>query len=59
MRRLYRHVLAFFRLDLDAVCDLSLQMGPYDYHDFDDDFLGEPCHFVYLQCRRCGKLFMM
>ncbi len=57
MRRLWRWFLARFRLDLDAVCDESLRMGPVDYHDYPDSIEGEPWHFCTLTCKRCGKPF--
>lgn len=58
VRRLWRRFLAWSRLDLDAVCDLSLRMGEADYHDYPDDWHGQPEHFTRLQCRRCGKEFL-
>lgn len=54
---LWRWFLARFRLDLDAVCDMSIGLGPVDYHDYPDSFEGEPYHFTTLTCRRCGKEF--
>lgn len=58
MRRFWRWFLAFFRLDMDAVCELSAGRGLYDdYHDYPDDIFGEPYHFTTLQCVRCGKKF--
>ena len=49
--------MAWTRIDLDAVCDLSLGMGEIDYHDYPDSFEGEPWHFATLTCKRCGKRF--
>ncbi len=50
--------LARFRLDLDAVCEMSQGKGLYDdFHDYPDDATGQPCHFVALVCNRCGKQF--
>lgn len=61
MRRLIRRLKAFFRLDLALVCELSRGMGNFDYHDYPDDYpddiIGEPWHFGYLTCKRCGKKF--
>lgn len=51
--------LAFFHLDNEAVCRLSEGLGPRDYHDYDDDEMGVPAHFVTLRCRRCGKEFII
>lgn len=59
LRRRWRTFLAWTRLDLDAVCDASLRCGLVDYHDYPDDWHGEPWHFVPLQCRRCGKVFVL
>jgi hypothetical protein len=53
--RLWRRFLAFYRLDLAAVCEMSC--GKRDYHDYPDDEHSEPWHFVELTCRRCGKKF--
>ena len=55
--RFTRWFLAYFRLDLDAVCELSRGMGDHDYHDYVDDIHGQPDHFVHLTCIRCGKKF--
>lgn len=58
IRRLWRWLLARFRLDLQVVCEESAGMGPCDYHDGPDDKLGFfLCHMVDLQCMRCGKMF--
>lgn len=60
MRRLWRWVQARFRLDLDAVCELSRGRGHHDdFHDYPDDIVGTPCHFVVMTCKRCGKNFCM
>lgn len=59
LRRLYRRFLAFWRLDLQVVCEESASMGDYDYHDYDDDVHHEPWHFIHLTCGRCGKKFMI
>lgn len=57
--RMVRKFKARFRMDLRIVCEESAEMGPYDYHDYRDDVYGEPCHFVMLTCKRCGKPFLM
>ena len=59
-RKLWRWFLARFRLDLRVVCEESAGRGlADDYHDFPDDVLGTPAHFVTLKCKRCGKEFTM
>jgi len=58
MRRLWKWFLARFRLDMDAVCEMSRGRGLCDdFHDYPDDEYGEPDHFVTLTCKRCGKEF--
>jgi len=52
--------LARFHLSELAVCEMSKGLGPADdYHDYPDDVLGTPCHFVTMRCKRCGKEFTM
>jgi hypothetical protein len=55
MSRFIHWFKAFFRIDLEAVCDLA-KYG-YDYHDYPDDESGSPDHFTILKCKRCGKEF--
>ena len=60
MKRLRLWLLAFFRLDLNAVCEMSRGLGLYDdFHDYPDadrpDLI--PWHFTELTCKRCGKRF--
>ena len=57
IRRFLKWIGARFRLDLDAVCELSRGRGLNDYHDYPDSEHGEPWHFVTLKCKRCGKEF--
>lgn len=58
MRRLWRWLLARFRLDLQVVCEESAGRGLHDdYHDYPDSIEGEPWHFIPLTCKRCGKEF--
>jgi hypothetical protein len=58
LRRFWRWVQARYRLDMEAVCELSKGKGPVDFHDYPDDEHGSfMCHMVDLQCKRCGKLF--
>lgn len=60
IRRLRRWFLARFRLDLGLVCEMSRGRGLHDdFHDYPDDILGEPWHFGELECRRCGKKFVI
>ena len=60
VKRLWRWFLARFRLDLDAVCEMSVGLSPHaDYHDYPDDPIGEPWHFVSHKCKRCGKEFFI
>lgn len=56
-KNLWRRFLAFYRLDLDVVCEMSHGKGLVDYHDYPDDIHGKPYHFVTLTCKRCGKAF--
>jgi hypothetical protein len=57
---IWRWFLARFHLNLRVVCEESARYGPHDdYHDYPDDVLGEPAHFVALHCRRCGKEFFI
>lgn len=58
MSRLWKWFLAFFRLDDDAICEMSIGLPRYaDYHDYRDDIDGYPDHFSTLKCKRCGKEF--
>jgi hypothetical protein len=58
MKRIWRRFLAYWRLDLKAVCEESAGRGLYDdYHDYPDGIAGEPWHFYTHTCRRCGKGF--
>lgn len=60
IRRYWRWIQARFRLDLEVVCELSRGRGLLnDFHDFPDDIVGTPCHFVTMTCKRCGKQFGM
>lgn len=58
MTRLRLWFLAFFRLDLNVVCEMSRGRGFYDdYHDYPDSEDGIPWHMTELKCKRCGKEF--
>ena len=55
MRQWLRRFLAFYRLDLKAVCEQST--GARDYHDYPDGDPPSPMHFYTYRCVRCGKEF--
>ena len=55
LKRFWRRFLAFHRLDLRAVCEMSC--GKRDYHDYPDNDPPVPMHFHEMTCRRCGKKF--
>ena len=56
MAGIWKWFLAKFHLSDAAVCELSAGRGPWeDYHDYPDDIIGTPSHFVELTCKRCGK----
>lgn len=57
IRRAWRWFLAWTRIDLDLVCELSREKGYVDFHDYPDSVEGEPWHFIALTCKRCGKQF--
>lgn len=46
---------AYLRLDLQAVCDMSV--GDAEYHDYPDSTEPYPWHFYIHTCSRCGKNF--
>ena len=60
MTRLWRRFLAYWRLDLGAVCRMSegLDMDA-DYHDYTDTEDKVPMHFMMHRCERCGKGFFI
>ena len=53
--RLWLWFLAVYRLDSQAVCEMSA-CGYRDYHDYPDSIEGYPDHFVALTCKRAGGL---
>lgn len=56
MMHLYRRLLAHFRFDLKAVCDMSDDNR--DYHDYPDAMaVKQPLHFYDYTCERCGRHF--
>jgi len=59
-QRFWLLVKAWFRLDLDAVCEASKGRDLYnDFHDYPDSTVGEPWHFYTHSCKRCGKKFII
>ncbi len=55
---LWRRFKAYYRLDLDLVCEFSKGLGERnDYHDYPDSIVGRPWHFYTHTCKRCGKHF--
>lgn len=56
-RKLWRWLLAWYRIDLQVVCEESRGKGLCDYHDYPDWEHGEPWHFYVGPCKRCGKDF--
>lgn len=58
MRRVWRRVQAWLRLDLQIVCEESAGKDEWtDFHDFYDNDPPVPVHFQTMMCRRCGKVF--
>lgn len=56
--RWWKWFLAYFRLDLDAVCEMSRGRGRHnDYHDWPDSRTKAPWHGWTHVCERCGKKF--
>jgi hypothetical protein len=53
--RQWRRFLAFWRLNLNAVCEMS--DSEHEYHDYPDDEQGQPWHFIALTCKRCSREF--
>ena len=60
LRQFWRRFKAYWRIDLDLVCQMSRGLPPdRDFHDYPDSLLGEPWHFYTHTCRRCGKTFII
>jgi hypothetical protein len=60
MKYLWNWFLARFRLSESAICEMSKGRGLHDdFHDYEDDLVGAPFHFVEMECKRCGKKFIM
>jgi hypothetical protein len=58
MRQLWRRFLAYYRLDLTAVCEMS--DDDHEYHDFPDDAdFRQPVHGYSYTCERCGRKFII
>lgn len=56
--KLWRKLLATFRLSESAICEMSVGLPPHnDYHDYGDDVGGMPWHFCEMTCKRCDKKF--
>lgn len=55
LRTRWKRFLAFYRLDLKLVCEMS--DDEHEYHDYMDDVACQPWHFVRLECARCGRRF--
>ncbi len=55
---MWKRFLAYWRLDLNAVCELSKGKGLWDdYHDYPDGQFKFPWHLAIHTCERCGKEF--
>ena len=58
MKRIWRLFLAYFRLDDEAICEMSAGRDLHnDFHDYADSVFDSPLHFVTHRCVRCGKSF--
>lgn len=54
----WRRCKAYYRLDLNLVCEMSRGLpANADYHDYPDSLLTVPFHMYEHTCRRCGKEF--
>jgi hypothetical protein len=55
---LWKFFKAWFRIDLDAVCEMSKGRGPLDdFHGWEDGVIGKPWYLYRHTCKRCGKVF--
>lgn len=67
LRNLWKYFLAWSRLDLNLVCEMSKGHNEFnDYHDYPDSTCidpytgkGQPWHFMTHVCKRCGKEFII
>jgi aminoglycoside phosphotransferase (APT) family kinase protein len=58
LKRFWRWFLAYYRLNLTAVCEMSAGRALHaDFHDWKDSALGHPWHMTTHYCKRCGKAF--
>jgi len=54
-----RWFLARFRLNMRIVCEESASKGLIDFHDYPDGIDGQPWHMIPIECKRCGKKFLI
>ena len=59
IRLIVREIVALLHLNDRIVCEESANMGHCDFHDYQDDVVGEPWHMILLKCKRCGKRFFI
>jgi hypothetical protein len=58
--KLIRKIIAILRLNKRIVCEESAKIDSmWDFHDYPDDEIGEPWHFIVMTCKRCGKKFVI
>lgn len=55
--KLWTKFVAFFRLSPKAICEASIGLGDFDYHDYMDGVDKHPWHMHRHKCVRCGKEF--
>lgn len=59
IRRFFRRLAARLRLSDRLVCEESAEMGLADFHDYRDTIDGKPWHMISVNCKRCGKKFVV
>lgn len=59
MKRFLKWLSAYCHIRDKDVCEISKDMGMYDYHDYPDDETGLPYSMINMKCKRCGKEFMI
>lgn len=58
MKHAWRWFLAYYRLNMAAVCEMSAGRLPeLDFHDRHDSTTPVPWHQFTHHCKRCGKAF--
>lgn len=58
LKVLLKLIKAMYRIDMDAVCEMSKGKGLHnDYHEYTDSYTPYPMHFHTYTCKRCGKQF--